>query len=892
MKNFNKLSALSVAIATALLSSTVMAQTADEDSIEEVVTTATRLQGTATAVIEERKEQAFVADILGAEQISRTGDSDAASALRRVTGLTLVDGKFIYVRGLGERYSSARLNGAAVPSPDLSRNVIPLDIFPANIIESLSVQKAYSPNIQAGFGGGYIDIRTKSIPNEFIGFVELGVGDRLTSADDLSYQRNEAGVAPELRTAIGNLRGDFSISNIITRQSLTDGDTTAAQQATEYNKSLMKTLYRDLAVSEESADIDWSGKFAIGNSFDEDVFGGKIGAIFSASYDKSSTSADKRTAVLSDGAVAGCSTEINSQEELANTCFDSFRDITSTTVNERFNSYFSVGYEYDTHSISYTNIYLSDDEDEVELSIVQAPNASSIFTIFGDGQADKEHNFFYEERELTVHQFIGQHTLLDFWGIGFDWQYTESEATTFIPGNAEFNFRNNYDSNGVLVDTVITGDDNRVIFSYTDMDDNVKSYSGNFSLPISGESYDLELKAGYDFTERGRYYTTDGFSIDNVGGTATIVNSTGSNTLGDSGFLTDQFIDNNFVAINFNEPLAPNADDYIAAQRVEAGYGLFDLIWDNVYRISGGLRWEQFSQTAIATSSLIFTQQDLDIFYDPETIEAGSINDDDVFGSLAFTYLQDDYQIRASFGQSVVRPDFREVVPVFYFDPLTDIRTFGNPNLVTSNIDHFDLRYEYYGSTGNNYSVALFHKEISDPIESRLRRSDEDYNSQFINGQEATVTGIEAEFLRDLSEVFNGLFISGNLTLSDSEVTIDPARAGAVTNTTRRMAGHSEYVVNFQLNYDSMNGEHAASLVYNVFGDRILASGLGGNPDVFEQPFHSLDFVYSYYPDFSTTISLKIKNILGEDQEVTQADVAVREREIPTGISLSYQYNF
>jgi len=424
------------------------------------------------------------------------------------------------------------------------------------------------------------------------------------------------------------------------------------------------------------------------------------------------------------------------------------------------------------------------------------------------------------------------------------------------------------------------------------MDDNVKSYSGNFSLPISGKSYDLELKTGYDFTERGRFYSTDGFSIDNVAGSATIINPTGSNTLGDSGFLTDQFIDNNFVAINYNEPLAPNADDYIAAQKIEAGYGLVDLIWDNVYRFSGGVRWEQFSQTAIATSSLIFTQQDLDIFYDPETIEAGSINDDDVFGSLAFTYLQDDYQIRASFGQSVVRPDFREVVPVFYFDPLTDIRTFGNPNLVTSNIDHFDLRYEYYGSTGNNYSLALFHKEIADPIESRLRRGDEDYNSQFINGQEATVTGIEAEFLRDLSDVFNGLFISGNLTLSDSEVTIDPARAGAVTNTTRRMSGQSEYVVNFQLSYDSMNGEHAASLVYNVFGDRILASGLGGNPDVFEQPFHSLDFVYNYYPDFNSTITLKLQNILGEDQEVTQNDVAVRERQVPVGISASYQYNF
>ena len=147
------LAPVAFALFTALsLGQTAFAQSENDEVIEEVVATGTRLKGTATAVLEERKNQAFVADILGAEQISRTGDSDAASALRRVTGLTLVDGKFIYVRGLGERYSSTLLNGANVPSPDPTRNVIPLDLFPSDIIESLSVQKSYSPSMPASFG--------------------------------------------------------------------------------------------------------------------------------------------------------------------------------------------------------------------------------------------------------------------------------------------------------------------------------------------------------------------------------------------------------------------------------------------------------------------------------------------------------------------------------------------------------------------------------------------------------------------------------------------------------------------------------------------------------------------------------------------------------------------
>ena len=169
---------ISLAVAASILFPTTIAnaQSNEEEVIEEVVATGTRLKGTATAVMEERKNQAFVADIMGAEQIARTGDSDAAGALRRVTGLTLVDGRFIYVRGLGERYSSTQLNGAIVPSPDPTRNVIPLDLFPSSIIESLAVQKSYSPSMPAAFGGGNVNIRLKSIPTQRVFNVSAAVG--------------------------------------------------------------------------------------------------------------------------------------------------------------------------------------------------------------------------------------------------------------------------------------------------------------------------------------------------------------------------------------------------------------------------------------------------------------------------------------------------------------------------------------------------------------------------------------------------------------------------------------------------------------------------------------------------------------------------------------------
>ena len=217
MSNQYKLKKVAYSVGLGLLVSAGSTFAQESQVMEEVVATGSRLQGTAAAVIEERKNQAFVADILGSEQISRTGDSDAASALRRVTGLTLVDGKFIYVRGLGQRYSSARLNGASIPSPDLTRNVIPLDIFPANVIESLSVQKAYSPNMPAAFGGGNVDIRTKAIPTEFVAGIQVAVEGNTNNSDGYTYNRDENGIPQALTDAIPQYRGNFGLASIISQ---------------------------------------------------------------------------------------------------------------------------------------------------------------------------------------------------------------------------------------------------------------------------------------------------------------------------------------------------------------------------------------------------------------------------------------------------------------------------------------------------------------------------------------------------------------------------------------------------------------------------------------------------------------------------------------------------
>ncbi|WP_286963471.1 TonB-dependent receptor plug domain-containing protein, partial [Idiomarina sp. UBA3992] len=336
MKNQYKLKPVALAVGLGLFVSApaALAQQADEadvereSTIEEVVTTGSRLQGSAAAVVQERKNQAFVADILGAEQLSRSGDSDAASALRRVTGLTLVDGKFIYVRGLGERYSSARINGASIPSPDLTRNVIPLDIIPSTIIESMAVQKVFSPSMPAAFGGGNIDIRTRSLPDDFVFSLEAGVGMNSNADEGYTYNRDDSGIPAGIKDAIGRYQGDFSLRNIVNTDGLTGSGNSAGNQARAINASLAKQLPRDMVLKKESLDPNMDFKATLGNSFDESFFGGTIGVLAAASYDNDWDVSERKNAVISNNATADCSTSLATVEDISKSCYNTFEETT------------------------------------------------------------------------------------------------------------------------------------------------------------------------------------------------------------------------------------------------------------------------------------------------------------------------------------------------------------------------------------------------------------------------------------------------------------------------------------------------------------------------------------------------------------------------------------
>ncbi|PTB89608.1 TonB-dependent receptor [Pseudidiomarina aestuarii] len=869
-------SKVGIAVAIALSTQLAVAQEAATDAasaetIEEVVTTGTRLQGSAAAVVEERKAQAFVADILGAEQISRTGDSDAASALRRVTGLTLVDGKFIYVRGLGERYSSTQLNGASVPSPDPTRNVIPLDMFPASIIESMSVQKSYSPDMPANFGGGNVDIRTVSIPSDQVFEVSIGTGwDSNFSDDGLTYagggsdwkgtDDGSRALSGAMASALARYQENINAANIAN----VDGISIADAQA--INRSLAASLNTQNEVYTKSLSPDVKGSVSFGDSFniyDDWTFGFLAGV----DYDNSWSNSEETEKVL--GIADGQSVVIQ----------DAASRVTAQTVE--LSGILNFGLQYgDYHKVETSTIFLRNTQDRVEQGGIETANSitESNLSFF-------DTDIRYEERELLTNQVRGSHFFPELWNIAVDWQYAESEANRYAPGEVFYRQISNRDLGDGVGDLAFQQTRSATTLQYQELQDDAQDWRVDVELPLYFDSVEVLVQGGGQLSKKARSSFSRRFAIS----AETVANDALQGVGYDELFSDSNLIDEDFGFQLFGAPTATDPN-YLAAQQVEAGYGLLNINLNNDWRVSGGLRWEQYTQVA--------AQLDIrNMTVIGDVAEAGRI-EDDIYGSIALTYqLNDEMQLRFGYGSTVVRPDLRELTEVLFVDPITNFKVRGNSNLSTTDIDNFDMRWEWYLPAGENYSVGLFYKDLANPIEAvEAKGTDSDRVITFLNDQAGEVYGVEFEFLKDLTGLRDGLFVSGNLTLSDSEISIANTGNVELTNNTRRMTGHSKYVANLQFGYDSLDGEHSASLIYNVAGERIAFAGVKqgelGIGDAFEQPFHSLDLVYTWYPDFNSNVKLKVQNLLGDDVSIVQDGITIQERSVGTGVSVEYSYSF
>jgi TonB-dependent receptor len=843
---------------------------AEKEQEVERIEVSGRLMSSAASAAAERREQPYVAELLGMEQISRAGDSNAATALRRVTGLTLVKDKFIYVRGLGERYSSTLLNGAMVPSPDPTRNVIPLDMFPSGIIESLVVQKAYSPELPAAFGGGSVNIRTASIPLQRSFNLSVGTGYSSLNSDDAytynggsnDWRGSDDGtrsMSPELRAALDQYG---TITQINIAESLGGVSQGNLAQAATIVRELGLAFNRDVDVQRESIKPDFDGSLSFGDRFD--IGSSVFGVMGGVSYDRSTQNIEEQERYFS----------VSGDDLVPLNIYD---DIKGTEHQVKLSGMLNFGLELDENNkLETASIYLLDTKDEIKVK-----NGDSIETVNEADRFNTDTSLRYEERSMLSNQIRGRHTLPWLYDVSVDWQYTEATAERDAPGEIEYRYVNELQADG-STDSFLRRNQNAVNYSFGNMEDDTENGSWNAKLPLTLGKAEIVLNGGYSYFERQRDSETNLFNFNTVGYSLEQLSQKFSQIFSDESILNTA---NGFQISN----VTTQADDYIAAQMIDAAYVGMEMNYDYQYRVNVGLRYEDFRQISVPLNA------------DGEVsgnIEEFPLQEDGYYPSVSFTwFVSEDLQARFGYSSTVVRPDLREVTPVLFIDPLTDFKVTGFSGLQSTDVTSYDARLEWYYDE-SNYSVGVFYKDLDKPIESiELSGSDGNLLMSFRNGDTGEVYGVEAEFLQQLNvlegdNLLDNFFVAGNFTYSESEITIQPFAGTDLTNLTRPLSGHSKHVVNLQLGFDSDNDEHNATLTYNVFGKRIAFAGVNDKDDAYEQPFNSLDFVYSYTPFESTSVKLSMKNLLDEDVEILQQGELLQRRVEGQSYGLSFSYKY
>ncbi|MEZ6187572.1 MAG: TonB-dependent receptor [Planctomycetota bacterium] len=808
-----------------------------------------RLEGGLASLMEERREQKAVAELLGAEQIQKSGDSTAAAALKRVTGLTVVDGKYVYVRGMGERYSSTLLNGAMLPSPEPERRVVPLNLFPADVIESIAVQKSYTPELPGEFGGGTVLLKTKGIPKEFFfkASAKAAYKPETTFEDGLTYR---GGGADWLGYDDGTRGLNPFVQNAASKQPLVLQDPlTGEGYPQEVLEALGEVVPNIWSTKREEVDPDIGLNLAIGERFEP--AGLPLGVRASVGYDNGYRILEGHSRALGVGGAGELTRIVDYRTE-------------SLTHTVDVSGHLSVGVEpAEGHQITASTLLVrtTDDETEVYQGYLQNDDAEI-----------RVSRLNYVEQQLWSNQLQGEHDL--FGAASLDWSYTYSLASRYQPDYRQ----TRYDFDEALSSYRLSDRPEGNQRLYADLEDQTHDLSAGLEVPFGvwdDLTATLALGGGYVLREREsevrrfKFIHRGPLSRDPAILSQPAEQVFTPDTIGANGFLFEE--------------ITRNTDSYDAEQTIEAVYARLDLPLHADVDLSGGARLERSQQRV----------QTFDLFSRGSRPDAAELDRTDVLpaANLSWRFVSD-MQLRLGYARTVVRPDFREL-SLAPFDQVVGAGVFvGNPDLERTLIDSFDVRWEWYLSPDETVSLGLFYKLLHDPIETVILGGS-NRTITLSNADEGRNVGVEFEFRKRLGFLggfWEHVFVAGNVALIRSEVKL--STTGVATNDDRPLEGQSEYVLNLSCGYDDPESQTSLALLYNVSGERIVGIGTFGLPDVYEQPFHQLDLVASKTFAERWSVTFKAQNLLGEEVRLTQGGETVRSYEKGRTFSISVGVQF
>lgn len=790
--------------------------TPDEQTLNEVTVTGVARKNTEIAVIQMTKSSPVIVSNVSAQEITKTQDTNAGEVIRRVPGVSLIDDKFVMVRGLSQRYNNVWINGGAVPSSEADSRAFSFDLIPSSQIDNMQIVKTPSPEYPADYTGGFITITTKDIPAE--NTAELSVGGNwndITSFSDFKYAKGSGTDFLGFDSGMRGLNGGI-------------------------NSTLNSIAGNGVDLLNNHLNNDWRVRNM--NPVGDLKLSGSLGRRWKLG--------DRQLGMI---AAFNYSNEYRKYEDMQNNLFgvyDAEKDQSNYlrySVDDQYNHNVRLG-----AMLNFT-LLSADGNSKYQLKNIfnQIGNDRYTWREGLSAQSDNENSaeYYYRSRTTYNGQITGKHTFaLD----ELDWSASYSYANRNVPD------RRRYLINDALEPGVMQlTSPNDISREWTKLDEHIVSAAVNDKHDFKFGSFTPSLKFGAYGEYRTRKYTTRDF----------IYNwNAASNTLPD-GFrqndLSEMLSDESYFGADrlylIEEQHMRN--NYKGNNYLGAGYFAANIPLGN-FNIYAGLRYEYDHM------ELITNTRD-----NAESPFSHNYEYNDLFPSVNTTYkINDKHQLRLSYGKTVNRPEFREVSPsVFYdFDLASNVQ--GNTDLKPCYIQNVDFRYEFYPSKGEIISIAAFYKYFDSPIEwTYTVTGGTSLVYSYMNAQRANNYGIELDIRKDLSFIgLPGFSWSFNGALIKSRVKFE---AGSKEED-RPMQGQSPYLVNTGLFYKNDKLQLDVALLYNRIGKRIIGVGrsegtTSGNealrvPDSYEMPRDVIDLSASKKFGNHWELKLSIRDLLAQ----------------------------
>ncbi|HYG23933.1 MAG TPA: TonB-dependent receptor [Verrucomicrobiae bacterium] len=793
--------------------------------MEEFEVTAEEFTQQTEQILIERQQSSGMLEAIGSEHFSRVGASDAAEALSKVSGASVADGKFAVVRGLADRYTTTTLNGTDLPSADPDRKAAQLDLLPTQVIERMDVGKTFAPDMPGGFAGGAINIVTRSYPEKFFFSFSSGTSYNTQSSLNEDFLASDRGGTDWL----GMDDGTRALPAIARNTPPLGSTSGPIQNEAEVERSFKS---RQLSPLPEKSPLNSNFGMAIGDSFRKDFL--RFGYLASLTYRNDYKFYDN--GVVREYGGSGGSVVFEKTDTRA---ISEYSWAASAAL--------TLGLGED-HELKYNFLFVQSAEDEARRLQGQEEN----YTEPGVSYLD-QNILHWTERNLTYHQLVGIHDFPLLNDLKFEWAGAMSTATQEEPDYRIFQFLANPEQEFFY--PASSSSPAYPTRYWRDVEENNVNARGDLTIPLASyNSKDNAIKTGAAITESQRDYFQRGLVMYPSGG---------GHPFYGSGEPQDYLDPANAGFVEYRN--FPVNLTYEGQQTITAGYAMADWAAFEWLRLIGGARLERTDLTLEGFNQTL-----------NQPLKSGGIQRTDVLPALSSVFsLRENLQLRAAWSQTVVRPAYREIAPVFIYDVANGRQIGGSPDLSFSESANYDLRIEWFPRPGEIVSASLFMKEVKAPIELiAVNSSDVTY----FNSEKADVYGAEFEFrsrldriheeLDELTFGFNAASIISEVPISNDQRTL--RRTIYLENSSvRPLYDQPDYVVNADLTWDHKATGMALTVSGGVVGPRLVVFGLT-SPDEFEEPAPQLDLFLSQKIGKHWKAKLSAKNLLDPSVEVSQ----------------------